>query len=84
MLITDTLLSLFPLISLFLVASIGIVHMRHQKARIYLYLFLGILIYYGATLLLQKAFGYYTIPLVAFSWLILTYILYRRTIVARF
>lgn len=84
MLITDTLLSLFPVLSLFLVASIGIVHVRHQKARVYLYLFLGVLIYYGATLGLQKIFGYYTIPLVAFIWLSVTYYIYRKTIVARF
>jgi lipopolysaccharide export system permease protein len=84
MLITDTLLSFFPLLSLFLIASIGIVHVRHQKARVYLYLFLGVLIYYGATLGLQKIFGFYTIPVVAFTWLIVTYLLYRKTIVARF
>ncbi|MBA3025290.1 MAG: LptF/LptG family permease, partial [Sulfurimonas sp.] len=84
MLITDTLLAIFPLLSLFLVASIGIVHVRHQKARVYLYLFLGVLTYYGATLGLQKIFGYYTIPLVAFTWLTATYLLYKKTIVARF
>lgn len=84
MLITDTLLSLFPLLSLFLVASIGIVHVRHQKARVYLYLFLGVLLYYGATLGLQKIFSYYTIPLVAFIWLSVSYFIYRKTIVARF
>ncbi|WP_294966945.1 LptF/LptG family permease, partial [Sulfurimonas sp.] len=50
MMITDTLLSLFPLISLFLVVSIGVVHVRHQKGRIYLYLFFGVLIFYGMTL----------------------------------
>ncbi|NOR57097.1 MAG: LptF/LptG family permease, partial [Sulfurimonas sp.] len=84
MLITDTLLSLFPLISLFLVASIGVVHVRHQKGRIYLYLFLGVLLYYGATLGLQKALIYYTIPIVAVAWLVATYIIYKKTIVARF
>jgi len=84
MIITDTLLSLFPLISLFLVASIGIVHVRHQKGRIYLYLFLGVLLFYGATLGLQKALIYYTIPIVATVWLMATYIIYRKTIVSRF
>lgn len=84
MLITDTLLSLFPLISLFLVASIGIVHVRHQKARIYLYLFLGVIFYYGATLGLQKTLGYYAIPLIALTWLIVTYAIYKKTVVARF
>ena len=50
MMITDTLLSLFPIISLFLVASIGIVHVRHQKSRVYLYLFGTVLLFYGTTL----------------------------------
>jgi len=84
MMITDTLLSLFPLISLFLVASIGIVHVRHQKGRIYLYLFLGVLLFYGSTLGLQKSLVYYTIPTVAIVWLIGTYFIYRKTIVSRF
>jgi lipopolysaccharide export system permease protein len=84
MFITDTLLSLFPTISLFLVLSIGIVHVRHQKARVYLYLFLSILIFYGSTLGLQKVLAYYTIPVVALLWLIVTYVIYRKTIVARF
>ena len=84
MLITDTLLSLFPTLSLFLVASIGIVHVRHQKNKIYFYLFVGLLTYYGATIWLQKALVYYTIPVVALTWLIVTYIIYRKTIVARF
>ncbi len=84
MLITNTLLSLFPLLSLFLVASIGIVHVRHQKGRVYLYLFLGIVIFYGAALGLQKIFLYYTIPIVAIIWLVGTYAIYKKTILARF
>ena len=84
MFITDTLLSLFPLMSLFLVASIGIVHVRHQKGRVYLYLFLGVLLFYGATLGLQGILFYYTIPVVAILWTLITYIIYRKTIVARF
>jgi len=84
MLITNTLLSLFPILSLFLIASIGIVHVRHQKAMIYLYLFAGIIIFYGLTLGLQKIFIYNTIPIVAISWLVITYLLYRKYIVSRF
>ncbi|MEA3331424.1 MAG: LptF/LptG family permease [Campylobacterota bacterium] len=84
MFITDTLLSLFPIISLFLVASIGIVHVRHQKGRVYLYLFLGILAFYGATLGLQGMLVFYTIPIVAITWLIITYTIYKKHIVARF
>jgi lipopolysaccharide export system permease protein len=80
----NTLLSLFPLFSLFLVATIGIVHVRHQKSKVYLYLFIGIAIYYGATLGLKKPLDIYSIPLISLTWLIVTYILYRKTIVKRF
>jgi len=84
MLITDTLLSIFPLISLFLVAAIGVVHARHQKSRIYLYLFLSIILFYSATLTLQDILYFYTIPVVALTWLLVTYLIYRKAIVARF
>jgi len=80
-LIRDTLISLFPIITLFLIATIGIVQIRHQKSKVYLYLFLTIVIYYGMTIGLEKMFQYYTITVVSLSWLITTYILYRKTIV---
>jgi len=84
MFITDSLLSLFPLISLFMVVSIGIVQVRHQKSRVYLFLFLSILLYYGLTVGLQSELGFYTIPAVLLSWLIVTYTIYRKTIVNKF
>ena len=84
MLITDTLLSLFPLISLFLVVALGVVHARHQRSYIYLFLFLGIAFYYGAILSLQDKLMFYTIPTVALSWIALTYIYYRKTVAKRF
>lgn len=84
MFITDTLLSLFPLLSLFLVMSIGIVHARHQKGRVYLYLFSAIALYYGAAIGLQGLIGFYTIPALFFTWLIGSYIIYRQKIMVRF
>ncbi len=78
------LFSIFPILSLFLVASISIVHIRHQKAKVYLFLFLGIIIYYGSTIGLKSAIGLYTIPVVAIAWLTSTYIFYKKTIVERF
>lgn len=82
--ITNTLMSLFPLFGLFLILSISIVHARHHNSMIYLYMFFGILIYYGATLALQKQLMYYTIPLVSILWLSTTYYIYRKAIVSRF
>jgi lipopolysaccharide export system permease protein len=83
-LITNILFSLFPLLSLFLIASIGIVHVRHQKGKIYLFLFLGITIYYALAISLQLVLFAYTIPVLIFGWLLATYIIYKRTIVAKF
>ncbi|WP_304543517.1 LptF/LptG family permease [Sulfurimonas microaerophilic] len=84
LLITDTLLSLFPLLSIFLIVSIGVVHARHQKSKIYLYIFLGIIIYYGAAMSLHRTLGYHTIYLVALAWILSTYLIYRKTIAKRF
>ena len=84
MFITDTLLALFPILSLFLVASIGIVHARHQKSRVFLYLFIGVVIFYGAALGLHKQLDFYTIPIVIITWSVATYIIYKKNIVNRF
>ena len=82
--ISDVLLALFPLLSLFMVLAIGVAHVRHQKAYIYLFLFASIIVYYGASLGLVGKLGYYTLPVVIVTWLTLTYTYYRRKIVQRF
>jgi len=84
MFITDVLLALFPVAGLFAALSIGIAHVRHQKGFIYLWLFIAMLFYYAGTAGLQKALGFYTIPLLFVTWLIVTYTIYRRRILARF
>jgi lipopolysaccharide export system permease protein len=84
MFINNMLISFFPIFSLFLVASMGIVHVRHQKARVYLYLFLAIVTYYGATMGLQRPLGYYTLLVVPIVWLSVTYTIYKKTILKRF
>jgi len=83
-LITNILLSSFPVVGLFLVLSIGIVHVRHQKAKVYLYMFLGIIIYYGLAFSLAGVLHFYAIPAVLLPWVIITYTLYRKQIVAKF
>ncbi|QFR49202.1 LptF/LptG family permease [Sulfurimonas lithotrophica] len=82
--ITDTLMSLFPMMSLFLAASIGIVHVRHNKGKAYLYMFLGIIVFYESIQLLWVPLFFYAIPTIAIVWLIGTYMIYRKTIVAKF
>ena len=84
LLISNTLMALFPLASLFLVLTIGVVHARHQKSRIYLYIFIGIIIYFAASMSLHRFLHFYTIPLVLLLWVSVTYWLYRRNIAKRF
>lgn len=84
LLITNTLLSLFPLISIFLIIALGIVHARHQKRWIYLWLFLSIVGYYSAAIITQKWFGFHTIWIVSTLWFIITYGFYRRLVGSRF
>ncbi|MDK9694350.1 MAG: LptF/LptG family permease [Sulfurimonas sp.] len=84
MLIANTLFSLFPLLSLFLAATIGIVHARHQKGRIFLFLFAGVIVYYALAIALQPILFAYTVPVLIFGWLIITYTLYKKNIVAKF
>ncbi len=83
-LILGTMFSLFPLASLFLALSLGIVHARHQKSYLYLFLFVGIVGYFISTLALQKPLHFATIPTVLIPWLIVTYVIYRRKILKRF
>ncbi|MEA1916789.1 MAG: LptF/LptG family permease [Campylobacterota bacterium] len=84
MFITDTLLSLFPVISIFMIMALGVLHVRHKKNYIYGYLFLTILFYYGATLGLQGVLSFYTIPAVLFSSLLISYIFYKKNVLKRF
>jgi len=84
LLIRNTLMSLFPIITLFLVVSFGVVQVRHQKSKIYLFMFLTILFYYSSLLAVEKYLGFYTIPAIAFLWLIVSYLIYRKTIVRKF
>jgi len=82
--ISNILLSMFPLFSLFLILSIGIVHVRHQKAKVYLYMFLGIIVYYGLAFSLGGVLHLYAIPIILISWFIATYTIYKKQIVAKF
>ncbi|ABB44273.1 permease YjgP/YjgQ [Sulfurimonas denitrificans DSM 1251] len=84
MLISNILFSLFPVLSIFLAATIGIVHARHQKGKIYLFMFLGIILYYTLAVTLQLIIGSYALLVLAFGWLLGTYILYKKIIVAKF
>ena len=82
--IRNILMSLLPILGLFIAASIGIVHIRHNKGKIYLYLFLSVAAYYESVLLLQKSIQYYAIPTMIIAWSIITYYIYKKMIVEKF
>ncbi len=82
--ITNTLLSLFPLLSIYLMIALGIVHARHQKRWIYLWLFLSIVGFYAGAILLQKWTGYHAIWALSLAWVLLSYLFYRRLVGQRF
>lgn len=84
LLIRNTLMSIFPIVTLFLVVSFGVVQVRHQKSKIYLFLFLTILFYYAGLLTAEKYLGFYTIPVIALFWIAASYLFYRKTIVRKF
>lgn len=84
LLITNTLLSFFPLLSIWLMIALGIVHARHQKRWIYLWLFLSIVGFYSAAILTQKWLAFHTIWAVALVWFILSYGFYKRLVGNRF
>jgi len=79
-----SILCLFPICIVFLSLVFGIVHTRHQKSYIYLYLFLTTIIYYGLTIGLYKNLGYLTIPLVLGSFSFISYLTYRKKVVTKF
>jgi lipopolysaccharide export system permease protein len=82
--IINLLISLFPVISLYLILAIGIIHVRHHKGHVYLWLFTTILTFYTLVIILQKILSFYTIPVVAALWLIVTYWLFKKRVLARF
>jgi lipopolysaccharide export system permease protein len=84
LLITNSLLSLFPLLSVFLMIALGVVHARHQKRWIYLWLFLSIVGFYAAAIMTQKWLAFHAIWVVALGWFILSYGFYKRLVGTRF
>ncbi len=77
----NALVALFPLLSVFLVPTIGIINARHQKGYTYIYIFTAVLLYYGLTFVLAKPLGLYTIALISFATLLsVTYLYYQKVL----
>lgn len=83
-LVINTLIALFPLTSLFLMGALGIIHARHQKRWIYLWMFLAIVGYYAGSVIVYKTIGFHALWIVIALWLAITYSFYRRLVGIRF
>jgi len=83
-LVINTLIGLFPLTSLFLIGALGVVHARHQKRWIYLWMFLSIVGYYAASVMSYNWISFHAIWVVITLWVIITYSFYRRLVGIRF
>jgi len=80
----NILVALFPLLSVLLIPTIGIINARHQKGYTYAYIFLTILLYYGVTFGIAKSIGLYTIALVSFTTLLSVSYFYYQKVVKRY
>lgn len=82
-LIANLLLSVFPLMSIFLILSIGIQNMRYGKGITNLFIATSILFYYLFTFTLSKSihfYAFYLIPL----WFITSYFIYFYRVTKRY
>lgn len=82
--ITQLLISLFPLFSLFTVLSIGIIHVRHQKGHVYLAIAASMILFFGAIFGLHEPLGFYAIPAIIGVWLLVTIPIYRKKVTSRY
>jgi lipopolysaccharide export system permease protein len=80
----NTLVALFPLLTLLLVPTIGIINARHQKGYTYAYIFTSIILYYAVTFILARPLGLYTIALVGFATLLSVWYLYYQKVLKRY
>jgi lipopolysaccharide export system permease protein len=80
----NSLVALFPLLSLLLIPTIGIINARHQKGYTYAYIFITVILYYAITFLLARPLGLYTIALVSVMTLLSVSYLYYQKVLKRY
>lgn len=80
--VTSFLLAMFPLISLFVIFSIGIVNARHSNGYVYLNLFVTLVIFFSAVFGLPAQL--YMIPIIILASLAVSYFLFYKKILVRF
>jgi lipopolysaccharide export system permease protein len=82
--ITNIILSLFPVLSIFMILSIGIQNLRYGKGAVNLYMGISIGIYYFLAFYFSEAMDFWTIGVVLPIWFFATYYIYRERILSKF
>jgi len=82
-LISNVILSIFPIMSIFLILSIGIQNMRYGKSITNLFIALSIISYYLATFYFSKTFDFGAILIIP-TWFFITWKIYKYRIYLRY
>ena len=77
------LISLFPVLSVYIAATLGIYNPRFEVRGSFLFALLAILLYFSISFLLAKSFTIYALAL-APVWFVASWLLYQKRIVARY
>ncbi len=72
--------SIFPLISLLLVASFGYFNPRYEKNRTVIYSILAVVIYYVVIKYIGDRLLLHSLYIIPFIWFIVSYLLYSKTV----
>ncbi|WP_281950671.1 LptF/LptG family permease [Nitrosophilus kaiyonis] len=76
--------SLFPMLSIFLILALGIKNPRYQKNFTYLWIILSISIFYVLAFILSKKIPFIAIFILSILWLFFGYILYKKYVLKRY
>ncbi|MGP1449957.1 MAG: LptF/LptG family permease [Wolinella sp.] len=81
---SSVIISLFPILSIFFVPLLGIMHPRFQKNYSYFYVIIAIGIFYALVHLASNYFPFVGILIVSLLWSVSGYVLYHRVIAPYF
>lgn len=82
--ITSVMFSLFPLLSLPLLLSLGMVNSRHEKSRTYFNIFLSLALFFALFTLLGTLIKLWAIPVSLIIWSTATIMIYKHKILKRY
>lgn len=77
-------ISLFPVISIFLILAIGIINPRFQKNRVYSLIAITVILFYSISFLLSKHYPFYALLVIIPFWFIFSYYMYKKSVAKRY